>query len=138
MPAPLVSFTATQNGISDTFLTLNSALAGQAFWTPSEQPGFSHTIQFLASGTVPGVLQPGQTYRIPIYYCGWKQDTSRYGTGLYGWDPSRAPVIFSMSTFTSFDTSLIDWAALGQQIRPADIDDATWASELAKLQGQIG
>ena len=138
MPAPLVVFTMTQNGLQYGFLTLDSSKAGQSFWTPDEQPGFSHSIQFLASGAIPGVLQPGESGRIAIYYAGWKQNTTIYGTALYGWDSSRHPMTFSLNTLATDNTLPIDWTALGQQVRPPGMTDAAWSTVLTNLENQIG
>jgi len=134
MPAPLVIFTMTQNGKQYGFLTLDSSLAGQSFWTSNEQSGFSHSVQFLASGAIPGLLQPGESGRISVYYAGWKQDTSLYGTGLYGWDSSRHPMTFSLNTIAADNAMPIDWAAYSANSMPGE----GWASLLGKIETLFG
>jgi hypothetical protein len=78
MPAPILEVTITQthaNGVTDqlALLTLDSTIATQGLWTSTLPPGFRHTIQVLASGATPGVLEPGESEQIPIYYAGWEQ-----------------------------------------------------------------
>jgi hypothetical protein len=128
MPAPLLSFAATQNGQSLAFLTLNNSLAGSYFWTASEQPGFTHTVQFLASGAVPGLLQPGETSRIPIYYAGWKQP----------WNFSYPQILFSVGTHTADSTDVIDWATYGTNSLPPGMSDTQWAALLSGIETRFG
>ena len=42
----------------------------EGFWTDGVPDGFSHSVELLASGEVPGQLQPGESERIPGYYAG--------------------------------------------------------------------
>jgi hypothetical protein len=72
MPAPLLVFRPTQDHADGTttakaLLTMDPALVTSGFWTSALPAGFSHTVQILASGATPGVLQPGESERIPVY-----------------------------------------------------------------------
>ena len=88
MPAPLLDFTPTQKGRAGAFLTLESGRVFQGYWTAADPEGFSHSIQILASSpSSPGVLQPGDSVTVPIYYSGWQQP----------WDFSYPPVSWNLS-----------------------------------------
>ena len=73
MPAPLLVLTASQDGRDGAIMSLDAANAGEAFATSTMPAGFSNTIEILASGAVPGLLQPGESVQIPVYYGGWVQ-----------------------------------------------------------------
>ena len=40
------------------------------FWTSAIPQGYSNTVEILASGKVPGVLEPGESVTVPVYYAG--------------------------------------------------------------------
>ncbi|MEK7674817.1 MAG: LamG-like jellyroll fold domain-containing protein [Verrucomicrobiota bacterium] len=84
MPAPLLVLTATQNGQEGAWLTLQDHRLVEGFWTSAQPEGFSHSIQILASGNTPGVLQPGESVQVPVYYAGWQQP----------WDFTYQPLYF--------------------------------------------
>ena len=54
-------------------MTLDASLANQGYWTAATPAGFSHQIEILASGATPGVLEPGESVTVPVYYDGWQQ-----------------------------------------------------------------
>jgi hypothetical protein len=67
MSAPLLVVTGTQRPL----MTVSPVLVTSGFWTYSPSPaGFSQTVQVLASGAIPGVLQPGESCRVPVYVAG--------------------------------------------------------------------
>ena len=107
MPAPLLVLTATQNGNSGAFLSLDSSLAGLGYNSNTTPAGFSDTVQFLASGATPGMLEPGESVKIPVYYAGWLSSQ---------W--SSAPVTFSLSEVGTDDTQTIDWSTVAPGLRP--------------------
>ena len=53
------------------FLSLDPALAGLGYDSNTTPAGFSQTVQFLASGATPGMLEPGESVHVPVYYGGW-------------------------------------------------------------------
>ena len=53
--------------------TLNKALVVSGFWTSAIPQGYSNTVEILASGKVPGVLEPGESVTVPVYYAGMQQ-----------------------------------------------------------------
>ncbi len=71
IPAPLLVLTATQGSSQGAFLSLDPSLAGLAYNSNATPAGFSDTVQFLASGATPGMIEPGESEQIPVYYAGW-------------------------------------------------------------------
>ena len=51
-------------------MTLDSSLVTQGFWESSMPEGFSNVIEILASGATPGMLEPGESVKVPVYYAG--------------------------------------------------------------------
>ena len=61
----------------------------RAFGRRACRTGYSHTVEILASGTVPGVLEPGESVKVPVYYAGMQQpwyfpDTFYFSLQVYG------------------------------------------------------
>jgi hypothetical protein len=140
MPAPLLLFTGTQSGLPGPILTLQSnqnasiaaveaaLLSNFTRGVTNSPPGFTTTAQILASGSVPGLLQPGESNQVPIYYAGW----------LEPWNFNRPPLIFTLGAITAADPTPINWTTFGQQVRPAGLSDAAWGVEFTNLQNEIG
>jgi RHS repeat-associated protein len=139
MPAPLLTFTPTQthkvNGVEVTehhaFLTLDRSRIVSGFATSALPEGFAHTIQLLASGNTPGVLQPGESMRVPIYWAGWQQP----------WDLSYPGFHFDIHAAGVDETAAVDWDALKANI-PSSFDpaarDAIWANLKAQMGSTLG
>ena len=72
-------------------MTLDASLQVSGFWTSATPDGYSQSVQFLASGATPGVLEPGESITVPVYYAGWL--TSQ-------WDWSRPPIYFTLECST--------------------------------------
>ncbi len=124
MLAPVLVVSATDQA----FLTLDASRLVAGFWTSALPDGFGDTVQFLASGATPGILQPGESIRVPIYYAGLQQP----------WDRSDVSVEFTVSVGTTDDFSPIDWDALKDQVRPDHIPAETWEPIWANLIAQTG
>jgi len=116
MPAPLLVLTATQNGNSGAFLSLNPALANLGYTSNSTPAGFNQTVQFLASGANPGFLEPGESVQIPIYYGGWL--TSQWSVA--------SPVTFSLTSLDTSNSQAINWSAIEPGLRPGSISTTAW------------
>jgi hypothetical protein len=72
MPAPLLVLTASENGNQAGFFTLNSALNGNFFVASTSVPaGYTTTVELLAGGANPSILEPGESETVPVYYAGW-------------------------------------------------------------------
>lgn len=99
MPAPLLSLVGYLNGNEGALLTLDESRLVRGFWTSSIPEGFDTSVDFLASGEVPGVLQPGETGRMPVYYAGW----------LKPWDFDYPDFEFHLTSITQDESTPIDW-----------------------------
>jgi RHS repeat-associated protein len=128
MPAPLVVLSATLNGQPGAFLTLDPSKQVAGFWTSATPDGFSHSVQFLASGSTPGLLQPGESVQVPVYYAGWLRSQ---------WDWSHQ-VVFSVSALDSSNTQPIDWNSMKDSLRPASLSQAAWNAIYPNLTAQLG
>src|SRR5262249_7427833 len=71
MPAPLLVLPALQNGKAGALMTLDKSRVTSGFWPSATPEGYSQSVQFLASGSVPGVLEAGESITVPVYYAGW-------------------------------------------------------------------
>jgi RHS repeat-associated protein len=128
MPAPLLVLTPTQNGRAGAFLTLNQTRFAQGVWTSAVPDGFAHTAQILASGATPGVLHPGESGRIPVYYAGWQLP----------WDFSYPPIYFNLSVLKTDNATPIDWSSLKDGLRPDNMSADAWNGVFASLVAQMG
>jgi len=124
MPAPLLVLTGTLNP----FLTLDPTRVVAGLWTSALPDGFSHSVEILGSGATPGVLQPGETMSVPVYYAGLQQP----------WDFSKTSVTFNLTVTNPDDSTPIDWSALENGLRPPGIDPTTWTAIYPGLVAQIG
>ena len=127
MQAPLLVVHGSQRSL----MTLDPTLGAQGLWTASRPPGFSDTLQLLASGASPGVLQPGERMRVPVMHCGLQLP----------WDFTAGAVEFDLGIFDSSSTDLIDWNSLiaGSQINTnAPIPNAVWSNLVANVGATWG
>ena len=88
----------------------------EGFWTSAMPEGFANSVQFLASGATPGLLQPGESGRVPVYYAGWQQP----------WDFGYPPIYFNLGVLTADNTNLVDWVALKDDMRPSSLTAEQW------------
>ena len=91
--------------------------------------GFSDTVQILGSGATPGVLQPGERIRVPVYYAGLLQP----------WDFSDTSVDFNL---TESRPRRHHRRSTGRRcragLRPPGISAEAWAPIFANLTAQVG
>jgi RHS repeat-associated protein len=128
MPAPLLEVSALQNEQPGALLTLDQTRLTSGFWTSAIPEGFANSVQFLAHGASPGILQPGESGRVPVYYAGWQQP----------WDFRYRPINFYLGVLGADNADVIDWAALEEYMRPPSISAEAWAPVFANLQAQTG
>ena len=128
MPAPLLVLTANQNGREGAFLTLQPTRLVEGFWTSADPEGFSHSIQILASGRTPGVLQPGESVRLPVYYAGWQKP----------WDLSYPAFNFNLGILKADDSTAADWSSLKTSMKPGSISAEAWDTIWASFALQVG
>ena len=110
-------------------MTLDQTLQTFGFWTSATPKGYAQSVEFLASGKTPGVLQPGESVTVPVYYAGWL-------TTL--WDFSNTAVEFRLAALTTETTIAIDWPATKDAVRPPGISVAAWNGIFPNLVAQLG
>src|SRR5262249_21067255 len=124
MPAPVLVLHASQNGM----MTLDaSRLVPPGFVTDEPREGFSDSVQIVASGATPGLLQPGEVYRVPVYWVGLQLP----------YDVNRA-IDFVLTVSTQDQTDPVDWNAMRDALRPTQIDPDAWVAIYANLVAQTG
>ncbi len=127
MPSPLLMLTATQDGRPGALLTLDSSRLIQGFWTSAIPDGFANSVQALASGSTPGLLQPGESGQIVVQYAGWQKP----------WIAGK-PFVFTLSTLTADDDTPIDWLSLKSGLRPSVYSPDAWEPIFANLTVNVG
>ena len=132
MPAPVLVLTGTNpEGQQGALMTLNPALQNSGFWTSAVPEGYSTSVQFLASGATPGVLQPGESEMVPVYYAGWLESQ---------WDSGDQHLNFTLGVITDASTAAIGWNNPGLQasLQPPGMPANAWAAIYGSLTSQIG
>ncbi len=124
MPAPLLVL----EGVGPTpairpVFTLDQSRVVQDYWSSSLPPGAANQVYILASGAQPGVLNPGEDFRVPVYYLGLQQP----------WDFSQNTVDMALGYRTADDTNAIDWSSQEEALRPSALDSNTWDVVYANL-----
>jgi RHS repeat-associated protein len=128
LAAPILVLTAVLGSKQGALLSLDPADAGLGYDSSTTPAGFSQTVQFLASGTVPGVLEPGESVTVPVYYGGWLVPADWYGN----------TVSFSLGRLDTTDTQTIDWNSVGAGMRPGSINQAAWDAIFPTLTANLG
>jgi YD repeat-containing protein len=116
MAAPLLVVTATQNDQPGALLTLDGDQLQAGVWSSATPQGFANAAQFLASGQTPGLLQPGETGRIPVYYAGWQRP----------WDMSDPPTLWYVYAIGSDDATAVNWEEMKHRMRPGYVTESAW------------
>ena len=124
MPAPLLVLRGSDRAL----MTLDESLIVKGFWTSALPAGFSDVVQILGNGETSGVLQPGESMKVPVYYAGLLQP----------WDFSDTQVEFTVDVLTVDSTDAFDWEAMKSQLRPESIDGSAWDVVYANLEQQVG
>ncbi len=128
MPAPLLQLTASQNGNQGAFLTLDPSLMNVGNNANTTPPGYSQSIEILASGCTPGTLGPGESGSVAVYYGGWLSSQ---------WNTANPSVAFSVSALFANDSTIVDWSTLGSA-QPPTIPSAAWSWLCSNLETQLG
>lgn len=128
MPAPLLVLGPRDPlGPNQPLLSLDQTRVASGVWSAGMPEGFSHSVQFLASGANPGLLQPGESRRVPVYY-----------VGVVNLDESDPRVHFSLGVLTADDTTPVDWAAMKADMRPSYVREDAWKVLWDNFTTQIG
>ena len=135
MPAPLLVLYAPpevvngQTIINKPLLTLNPALVVSGYWTSAIPAGYSNSIEILATGKeVPGMLEPGESVTVPVYYAGMQQP----------WSFAETSFQFKLDIFTQRDTTALDWSSLQGSLQPPGISTTAWNAISSSLATQVG
>ena len=126
--APLLLLTGTQNSQQRALLTLDSSRLTAGFWTSDVPYGFRTTIQILGSGASPGILAPGEAFRVPVYYAGWQQP----------WDFRYPPIDFSLGVVDTASTGPVDWDSMKASARPDSIGAEAWDPVWTNFVNHVG
>jgi RHS repeat-associated protein len=124
MPAPLL----VVHGSDKALLGLDQTKIIQNFYSSAVPQGFSDTLQILGNGTTPGVLQPGEKIRMPIYYIGLLQP----------YDFSHTTVTFTSDSLTTDNATVIDWTSLNASLHPGSISAQAWEGIFPNLVALTG
>jgi len=133
MPAPLLVLSVTNAiGQQGAILTLNPALqfTGPEILRASEPPGYSTSVEILASGAVAGVLQPGESETVPVYYAGWLTTVPNF--------QYYSPYTFTLGALQASNTSPIDWSSLESSSQPPDVSSTAWSAIFSNLETSTG
>ncbi len=91
--------------------------------------GFTHSIEILADGSTPGVLEPGESERIPVYYAGWLSSQ---------WDFASPQLSFSIQALQADNTAAENWAGMQASLQPPGINNTAWNAIFSGLENQLG
>ena len=107
MAAPLLLL---ESSVADDLplFTLDKSLVVSGFWTSAIPQGYSNTIEILASGKVPGLLEPGESVTVPVYYAGMQQP----------WNLGESQFQFDIRVFNTTDTDVVDWGPCNRRCSP--------------------
>jgi len=126
VPAPLLVLSNPAN--DRPLLTLDPSRVVEGFWTSAVPDGFSTRLSLLASGATPGVLQPGESVEVPVYYAGLQQP----------WNFGRNEVPFDLAVVSTTDATPINWPALKDGLRPAWVSAEAWEPIFAAVVARAG
>ena len=102
--------------------------AGTSGLANTSADGFSDTVQILGSGATPGLLQPGEHMRVPVYYVGLAPPYTSLDL----------QVDFNLTTLAPNNASAIDWSLLQNELRPPGIGVDAWGTVFANLTTHVG
>ncbi len=128
LAAPLLVLTATFNGQQGAFLSLDPALAGLGYTSNTTPAGFSPSVQFLASGSVPGVLEPGESVTVPVYEAGFLISEASF----------PPPITYTVGALDPTNTQTIDWSSLEAGLRPSYMNNTAWDAIFPVLTANLG
>jgi hypothetical protein len=103
MAAPVLQLTASQNGNTGAFLTLDPSLMNVSNDSSTTPSGFGQSVEILASGDTPGILEPGESGAVAVYYGGWLSSQ---------WDAASPGVAFTVSALFADNSTPIDWPSM--------------------------
>jgi RHS repeat-associated protein len=128
MPAPILTLqSGDPDGSERPILTLDRSRLTTGLWTSTMPDGFANSVQVYASGVTPGILQPGESVRVPVYYAGLQQP----------W-PGNNQIEFEIRIRDANDPTPIDWDGFIATGRPEWIAADAWSAIMNSFVGQVG
>jgi RHS repeat-associated protein len=127
MPAPLLELGSTDPQ-QVPLMTLDASKITQGVWTATIPEGYSTTLQILASGAIPGVLEPGESITVPVYYAGLLQP----------WNTADTSVPLNLGVIDTSDSETVDWNSLKATLQPSGVPNAAWNQIYSNLTSQLG
>ena len=123
MPAPLFKLHGNEGAI----LTADAAFASSSVGIFPPPSGTSDTVQVMAagSGATPGILQPGDTGRLPVYYLGFQD--------IFG-----GAITFRLGVLDADSIEPIDWPSLKDDLRPESMAPDAWDAIWLNFTQQVG
>jgi RHS repeat-associated protein len=128
MAAPLLLVSATQKGRAGAIMTLDQTRLSQGFWSAAMPEGFANSVQFMASGDTPGVIQPGESRRVPVYYAGWQQP----------WDFGYPAFDWNVGVLEETNQVPVNWDGMKAGMRPDYIRTDAWDVVWSNFKAQTG
>lgn len=124
MPAPLLLLRSTDRSL----LTLDPDLGARGLYAATYPAGFASSAQILAHGDSGGLLQPGESRRIPIYHAGLVQP----------WDFADLSIGFSLRVLNPPGNARLDWEVAKPRIGPGTFSAPEWDSLFASFRAGVG
>jgi hypothetical protein len=140
------------HGTKQPLLALNQELVMPDFWsfwirlsqcTTNLLAGLGDSVQFLASGRTPGILQPGESVTVPIYYLGVGAHAESFEMSL-SWLPTDSNQVIRpitgqpLSGPFRIEDFQVDWSTFKDFMRPVSIDPAAWEIIWANFTSNLG
>jgi RHS repeat-associated protein len=127
MPAPLLVLQST-DPVQVPLMTLDPSRISPGLVTTRVPDGYSTSLMMLANGAVPGILEPGESFTVPVYWGGLEQP----------WDLTHTTIPMSLGAVDTSGTDTIDWNSLKSSLQPPDIPNGAWNSVFSTLVAQLG
>jgi RHS repeat-associated protein len=127
MPAPLLVLTGTQDGREKSILTLDRSRVTMGFWSTVLPDGFGTSVQIWGGGVTPGLLQPGESIRVPVYFAGLLRPASE-----------STPVAYTLGVLSADNATPVNWPAFKESMRPVTVSAEAWEQIWANFVAQVG
>jgi len=130
----LILYSDDPDGSDRPLMTLDPGRVNAGFWTSAVPAGFSTSVQFLTTGSTPGttgstpgVLQPGESGRVPVYFVGLQQP----------WNFADNQVEFRVGVAKD-NGAAVDWNSIGDSIRPDYVQPDAWQAIWNNFVSDVG
>jgi RHS repeat-associated protein len=127
--APILTLRVTdETGYEGAMLSLDQHFVVGSFYTSNRPEGFLTSIQLSAGGATTGILQPGETISVPVYWNGFEIDN---------WN-ANSKFEFSLEILSPDNTTPLNFEELKTSLKPSSMDDAAWDVIFTRLQSIMG